>query len=118
MATKIKRLAVRGIVPSKEVYSISFIEAYTRMSQFDSEMNHTIEEIRRYRAHLTLDISVLNKALETSDSCYTFLIGKKIEELQKELQILDESAVGAEDPDEDDSSSIYVSSCDACSIDS
>ncbi len=49
MATNTKRIALLGIVPSKKVYYISFIEAFTKMRQFDSEMNHTIHAIRRYK---------------------------------------------------------------------
>ena len=116
IASKLKRLAARGIVPSLETLDISVVEAYTRMLQFQTEMHATTTETMRYKVHLKDDLELLLQERNKTDEAYAFVIEKKVKHLKNELETLDKSSLL--DMEEDlNEESVYNSSCDNYSLD-
>lgn len=123
IATRLKRLATKGLVPSASAqtrYNISFVESFTRLQQCETELRHIVEESRRYYCHLNQDLRTLENALEITEPSFKYLIEKQIVWCRRELDTLSESTLMEELGENEEGSqcsSVYISSCDASSID-
>jgi hypothetical protein len=62
MATRLKKLASRGIKPSQDNTDLILIEAYSRLEQLSNELNTSTLELRRLKTHLLEDLQLLEEA--------------------------------------------------------